>query len=141
MKMKTTITRRHALAASVTLPLLTVASYAQPGNATDAAWSAYEVATARCAENKRQHDAFEAALPSGRAPCMADFEDVEEWRPLNNAWHEQRAGYPDNPFDLDDDALDALCAPISAAEDAVLAESRPIYGKDDLGAGDHGLSP
>ena len=42
--MKTTITRRTALAASVTLPLLPASAFAAPGNATDAAWSAYEAA-------------------------------------------------------------------------------------------------
>ena len=59
---------------------------------------------------------------SSRTPSsQADFEDVEEWRPLNNAWHEERAQYPENPFHLDDDALDALIEPIEAAEDAVVA--------------------
>ena len=80
--MKTTITRRTALAVPVTLPLLPMSAYAAPGNATDGAWAAYEVATARYTENKRQFAAFEAALPTGPVPCMADFEDVEEWRPL-----------------------------------------------------------
>ncbi len=109
-----------ALAGPVTLPLLPVSAYAS-ANATDAAWSAYEVATARYAENRRQVAAFEAALPTGPVPCMADFENVEEWRPLSNAWHEEHAQYPENPFHLDDDALDALTEPIEAAEDAVVA--------------------
>ena len=38
---------RTALAAPVTLPLLPVSAYATPGNATDAAWAAYEAAQAR----------------------------------------------------------------------------------------------
>ena len=65
--MKTTTTRRAVIAASVTLPLLPatalavpVTSYA-PGNATDAAWSAYEVAKSRYAADKAARDAVEAA--------------------------------------------------------------------------------
>jgi len=117
----TTITRRTAIAASVSLPLLPVSAYATPGNATDAAWAAYEVATARYAENRRQVAAFEAALPTGPVPCMNDFEDVKEWRRLHNAWREERDQYPKNPFHVDDDALDAFIEPIEAAEDAVVA--------------------
>jgi hypothetical protein len=105
----------------VTLPLLPVSAFAAPGNATDGAWAAYEVATARYAENRRQFAAFEAALPTGPVPRMSDFEDVEEWRPLSNAWREERGQYPENPVDLDDDALDAFIEPIEAAEDAVVA--------------------
>ncbi len=97
-----------ALAVPVTLPLLPVAAYAGTTNATDAAWPAYRAARARYEENRRARTAFEAALPIGRVPCMAEFEDVEEWRPLSNAWHEERAQYPENPFHLDDDALDAF---------------------------------
>ena len=40
---------------------------------------------------------------------------------MQDAWDQERAGYPDNPFNLDDDALDALIAPINAAEDAILS--------------------
>ncbi len=57
----TTITRRTALAASVTLPLLPVSAFATPGNATDAAWSAYEAARARYAADKAARDTVEAA--------------------------------------------------------------------------------
>ncbi len=56
-----TITRRTALAASVSLPLLPVSAFATPGNATDTAWSAYEAAKARYATDKAARDAVEAA--------------------------------------------------------------------------------
>ena len=107
-----------ALAAPVTLP---VASYAAPANATDAAWAAYEVATARYADHSVLPDAFEAALPTGPVPRLRDFEDRDEWESLSNPWFRERAGYPDNPFNLNDDALDAFIEPIEAAEDDVVA--------------------
>ena len=117
--------RRKLIAAAaalpVALPLLPASVSAQPANATDAAWATYQAATANYAEHRSRYDAFEAALPTGPVPCMADFEEVEEWRPLNNAWHDERAQYPANPFDLDDDALDGFIEPIEAAEDAVMA--------------------
>ena len=56
-----TITRRTALAVPVTLPLLPVSAFAQPGNATDAAWAAYEAAWARYDADKAARDAVEAA--------------------------------------------------------------------------------
>ena len=116
-----TITRRTALAASVTLPLLPVSAFATPGNATDAAWSAYEAAKARYAENNRQYEAFETAIPIGPRPRLDDFEDRDEWESFADQWEQERAGYPDNPFNVDDDTLDALIAPLHAAEDAVLS--------------------
>ena len=127
--MKNTITRRTALAVSVTLPLLPVSAFGSPNgkltsdlpaNASDAAWPGYCAARARYEENRRARTAFEAALPIGRAPCMAEFEDVEEWRPLSNAWYVERAQYPANPFDLDDDAIDAMLRPAWDAEDTIV---------------------
>ncbi len=56
-----TITRRTALAVPVTLPLLPVSAFATPGNATDAAWSAYETGRARYDADKAARDAVEAA--------------------------------------------------------------------------------
>ncbi len=109
-----------AAALPVTLPLLPVASYASV-NATDAAWAAYQTAKAGYAKHRSRYDAFEASLPTGPVPCMADFQEVEEWRPLSNAWHKERAQFPDNPFDLDDDALYVFCEPITNAERAVLS--------------------
>ncbi len=57
----------------------------------------------------------------GQRPRFDAFEDRDEWERLQDAWDQERAGYPDNPFNLDDDALDALIAPINAAEDAILS--------------------
>ena len=115
-----TITRRTALAASVTLPLLPVSPYAAPGNATDAAWSAYEAARARYAENHQAYDAFEATIPIGPRPRFDAFEDRDEWKALADQWEKERAKYPANPFALDDDQLDALIGPMHTAEDAIL---------------------
>ncbi len=81
-----TITRRTALAASVTLPLLPVSAFATPGNATDAAWSAYEAAKARYAENERQYKAFDAAIPIDPRPNFDDFEDRDERESLADKW-------------------------------------------------------
>ncbi len=54
-----------ALAVPVTLPLLPVAAFATPGNATDAAWSAYEAAWARYDADKAARDAVEADRVDG----------------------------------------------------------------------------
>ena len=67
----TTTTRRTVLAGAAALPLLPatalavpvtlpVASYAQPGNATDTSWAAYEAATACYNDDKAARDAVEA---------------------------------------------------------------------------------
>ena len=79
-----TITRRTALAAPVTLPLLPVSAYAG-ANATDAAWSAYEAARARYDADKAARDAAEAATGIGhphlqiRTPCASqDLRDQRE---------------------------------------------------------------
>ena len=105
-----------ALAAPVTLP---VASYAAPANATDAAWAAYEVALAAQQGNEQAYRAFEAALPVDPRPRFEDFEVSGEWNAAGEQWGQERAKYPANPFDLDDDQLDALCEPLHAAEDAI----------------------
>ena len=123
--MNTTTTRRTVIAGAAALPLLPAAALAAPGslpgNATDAAWSAYQAATARYADHCGLSDAFEAALPTGPVPRLCDFEDRDEWESLRDPWFRERAGYPDNPFNLDDDALDAFIEPIEAAEDDVVA--------------------
>ena len=59
MDRRTVITAVAAL--PVTLPLLPASASAHPGNATDAAWSAYEVAKSRYAADKAARDAVEAA--------------------------------------------------------------------------------
>ena len=118
-----TTTRRRILAAAaalpVTLPLLPVASYAAPANATDAAWSAYKVARAAQEANAQGYHAFEAAIPISTQPMFGDFEVRGEWNAAGEQWGQERAKYPKNPFDLDDDQLDALCEPLHAAEDAI----------------------
>ena len=120
-----TTTRRTVIAGAAALPLLPAAALAVPisvgTNATDAAWSAYEVAKAAQEANEQAFDAFEAPIPIGPMPRFDDFEDRDEWERLRDAWGRERAGYPDNSFNLDDDALDALCAPTNAAEDAILS--------------------
>ena len=57
----TTTTRRAVIAGAAALPLLPVTALAAPGNATDAAWSAYEAGRARYAADKAARDAVEAA--------------------------------------------------------------------------------
>jgi len=104
----------------VTLPLLPVSAFAS-ANATDAAWSAYEAAKANYEASDQAYRAFEAVIPIGPMPRLDYFEDRDEWERLRDAWGQERAGYPDNPFRLDDDALDALCAPMHATEDAILS--------------------
>ena len=106
-----------ALAAPVTLP---VASYAAPANATDAAWAAYEVALAAQQGNEQAYRAVEAALPISTQPMFGDFEVRGEWNAAGEQWGQERAKYPKNPFDLDDNQLGALCEPLHAAEDAIL---------------------
>ena len=115
--------RRTVITGAVALPVAGMASTppAATANATDAAWSAYEAARSRYAENHQAYDAFEATIPIGPRPRFGDFEDRDEWERLRDARGQERAGYPDNPFALDDDALDALCAPMHAAEDAILS--------------------
>jgi hypothetical protein len=117
----TTTTRRNIIAGAAAMPLLPATALAAPGNATDAAWSAYEAAKANYEANDQAYDAFEATIPIGPRPRFDDFEDRDEWESLADQWEQERAGYPDNPFRLDDDALDALCAPMSATEGAILA--------------------
>ncbi len=55
--------RRTVITAAVALPCIGVAgsAFAEPGNATDAAWSAYEAAWARYDADKAVRDAAEAA--------------------------------------------------------------------------------
>ena len=108
-----------ALAVPGSLSLLPVASYAQPTTATDAAWSAYKVARAAQEANAQGYHAFEAAIPISTQPMFGDFEVRGEWNAASEQWGQERAKYPANPFDLDDDALDALCDPLHAAEDAI----------------------
>ena len=66
-------------------------------------------------------------FPIGPRPTADDFGDLDkpehraEWDRQYDAWCRKRAKHPANPFDLDDDQLDALCAPIHAAEDTILA--------------------
>ncbi len=67
-----TITRRTALAASATLPLLPVSAYATPGNATDAAWSAYEAAKANYEANDQELSRVEGIVVD---PAIAHRED------------------------------------------------------------------
>ncbi len=117
--MKTTLTRRTALAVPITLPLLPVSAYAS-ANATDAAWPAYCAARARYEENRRARAAFEAALPIGPMPRFCDFDNRDEWERLRTPWEQQRALFPNNPFDLDDDALDAMIRPAWDAEDTIV---------------------
>ncbi len=116
-----TITRRTALAASAALPLLPVSAFATPANATDAAWATYKAAKARYDEHESLYGAFEAAIPIGQRPKLDDFEERDEWKSLADQWEQERAGFPDNPFALDDDTLDALIAPMHAAEDAIIS--------------------
>ncbi len=115
------ITRRTALAASAALPLLPVSALATPGNATDAAWSAYEAAKANYEANDQAYHVFEAAVPVGPYPRFCDFEDHDQSHRAQAAWQRRRAQYPANPFNLDDDAVDALCDPVTAAENTILA--------------------
>ncbi len=113
-----TITRRTALAAPVTLPLLPVSAFATPGNATDAAWSAYETARKNMPDDQA-YSAFEATLPISQSPAAVDFNDHDEWWAAFQQWKQERAELPKNPSDLDDDQLDALLRPLHAAEDAI----------------------
>ena len=110
-----------ALAASATLPLLPVSAFAAQGNATDAAWSAYEAAKANYEANDQAYGAFEAAIPIGQSPAAVDFNDHDEWWAAFQQWKQKRAELPENLFDLDDDQLDALIAPLRAAENTILA--------------------
>ena len=110
-----------ALAASVTLSLLPVSALATPGNATDAAWTAYQAAKANYDANDQAYGAFEATIPIGPRPRFDDFEDRDEWESLADQWEQERAKYPANPFLLDDDQLDALIEPMHAAENTILA--------------------
>ena len=109
-----------ALAVPGSLSLLPVASYAAPANATDAAWSAYKVARAAQEANAQGYHAFEAAIPISTQPMFGDFEVRGEWNAAGEQWGQERAKYPKNPFDLDDNQLGALCEPLHAAEDAIL---------------------
>ena len=115
--------RRKLIAAAaalpITLPLLPSSASAQPGNATDTAWAAYEVAKAAQEAVEQAYRAFEAALPVDPRPRFEDFEVRGEWNAAGEQWGQERAKYPANPFDLDDDQLDALCEPLHAAEDAI----------------------
>ncbi len=99
--MSNLLTRRTALAVPVTLPLLPVAAYATPANATDAAWAAREAAKARY--EARQHENLddetlealcgpvndaETAIFSTKAATLTDVERklaiVSGW----SGWHE-----------------------------------------------------
>ena len=117
----TTTTRRKVIAGAAALPLLPVSAFAQPGNATDAAWSAYTAAKANYETHDQAYHTFEAAVPVGPYPRFCDFEDHDQSHRAQAAWERRRAQYPANPFNLDDDALDALCEPINDAERAVLS--------------------
>lgn len=120
--------RRTVITGAVALPVAGMAGTPPvvTANATDAAWTAYEAGRARYAENERNSDAFEATIPIGPRPTADDFGDLDkpehraEWDRQYDAWLRERAKYPANPFWLDDDQLDALCAPIHAAEDMIL---------------------
>ena len=96
-----TITRRTALAVPVTLPLLPVAAYATPANATDAAWAARDAAKARYEVRQQENqddetldalcgpvDEAESAILSTGAATLTDVERklaiVSDW----NGWHE-----------------------------------------------------
>ena len=59
--------RRTVITAAVALPCIGVArsATAATGNATDAAWAAYEAGRARYAKNDQAYDAFEATIPIG----------------------------------------------------------------------------
>ena len=100
---------------------LPVASAAAIHNATDAAWSAYEAAWRNFYSNEQAYLEFEAAIPIGPRPEYDEFGDREEWDRRHNAWRSERAKHPVNPFNSDDAQLDALCEPITAAEDAIFA--------------------
>ena len=119
--MSNPITRRTALAVPVTLPLLPLTAYAAPANATDAAWAAWNVAKANSDANDQAYRAFEASLPVDPRPAYKDFEDNDEFHALADQWEKERAKYPANPFDLDDDASNALNRPVNVAEDEILS--------------------
>ena len=94
------ITRRTALAVPVTLPLLPVAAYATPANATDDAWTAREAALGRITDHKGEMadetidalfapvDEAEQAILSAKAATLTDVERklaiISGW----NGWHE-----------------------------------------------------
>ena len=90
-------------------------------NATDAAWAAYEAAWRNFYANEQAYDEFEAAIPIGPRPEYAEFGDRDEWDRQHDAWRSERARLAANPFDSDDAQLDALCEPITAAENAIFA--------------------
>lgn len=116
-----THSRRTVIVGAAALPLMPVTAIGATGNATDKAWAAYEAAKANYEASDQAYDAFEAAIPIGPRPAFDDYEDGDEWEMLRIQWEKERATYPANPFELDDDSLDALCDPITDAENAILS--------------------
>lgn len=113
--------RRTVIVGAAALQLMPVTAIGATRSATDEAWAAYEAANANFNAHSQAGDAFEAAVPICPRPAFDDYEDRDEWEMLRIRWEKERATYPANPFDPDDDQLDALCDPITDAENAILS--------------------
>ena len=115
-----TITRRTALAVPVTLPLLPVASDAQPGNATDYHWQRYHAAKVAFEATDRDYTAMEDSLPEHlklkAMPKWAEY-SPGEWRKRVDAWNRSRA---ELGAEAAGEACDQAAGRMNAAEAVVL---------------------
>ena len=120
----TTTTRRTVITGAAALPLLPAVALAVPGNATDAAWSAYEAAKAAFEATDRDYDAVEASLPEhlkiSAHPDMPPEGRSDEWRKTVDAFNRSRA---ELGAEVAGEACDQAAGKQNDAEKAVLETS------------------
>lgn len=127
--------RRTLIAGAVSLPLLPAtgaAAQAATPNATDAAWAEHQAASAAYEAELARFHAFEDAIVEKigwQPPRFMD--DPEGWRARHDAYRQERAQYPENPYLEDNNPIserqsDAMMAMLEAPVRTIVDVERKL---------------